>query len=54
MLNGTVLLLAIHNYKPSLPPWIYERTQAKAHLLVTRRFGRYLREMAQKKNEISE
>lgn len=51
MLNGTVVLLAIHNYRPTLPPWIYERTQALAHVWLTRRFGRYLQKIGQEKSE---
>lgn len=43
VLQGRALLLAIHDYRPALPPWIYARTQALAHLLGTRSFARHLR-----------
>lgn len=46
VLDRTAVLMALHDYRPSLPPWLYEWTQAKAHVLVTKRFGKYLRRMA--------
>lgn len=46
VLDGRVVLLAIHDYRPKLPPWIYERTQALAHVLVTRSFARHLSRLA--------
>ncbi len=36
------LVAAIHGFEPSLPWWIYSMTQARIHLWVMRRFGRYL------------
>lgn len=36
------LVAAIHGFEPRLPWWIYSVTQARVHLWVMRRFGRYL------------
>lgn len=36
------LVAAIHGFEPSLPWWIYSMSQARIHLWVMRRFGRYL------------
>jgi hypothetical protein len=46
VLDGCAVILAIHDYRPALPAWIYEHTQALAHLLVTRSFARHLRKVA--------
>lgn len=46
VLDRTAILMALHDYRPALPPWLYAWTQAKAHVLVTKRFGKYLRRMA--------
>lgn len=48
MLNGRVLLLAIHNYRPSLPPWLYSYTQALIHLWGTHRFALHLKKKVSK------
>ena len=40
--NGEFLLAAIHEYLPRLPWRVYTLTQAKVHLYVMWRFGRYL------------
>jgi len=45
--DGSYLLVAIHDYKPSLPWFIYILTQAKAHLLVMYLFGKHLKELAE-------
>lgn len=37
-----VYLAAIHDFSPRLPWWFYTVTQAKAHLIVMRAFGRHL------------
>ncbi|ADV62646.1 NAD-dependent epimerase/dehydratase [Isosphaera pallida ATCC 43644] len=42
VLNGTKLLVGIHNYPPRLPWYIYQFTQAQAHLLVMTLFRRRL------------
>ena len=42
VLGGTTLLMAIHDYRPTLPWPLYNLTQALAHLWVMRRVSRYL------------
>lgn len=42
ILGGKYIFAAIHNFQPRLPWFIYTMTQAKIHLFVMRRFGRYL------------
>ena len=42
VLNGTQILVAIHDYLPTLPWPIYNLTQAYAHLWVMRHFARDL------------
>ena len=42
MLNRTCVLAAIHDFSPTLPWYFYNLTQAIAHLIVMRRFGRNL------------
>ncbi len=37
------LLLAVHDYRPALPPLLYRHTQARLHLLGARCFARRLR-----------
>ena len=41
----SILLAAIHEFRPRLPWRIYSYTQAKAHLWVMRAFGRHLRKL---------
>lgn len=41
-LNRTVVLAAIHDYKPALPWFIYQKTQAVLHLWVMNAFARHL------------
>jgi uncharacterized protein YbjT (DUF2867 family) len=41
-LEQSTLLVAIHDFSPSLPWWLYRATQAQAHLFVMRRFRRHL------------
>jgi hypothetical protein len=43
--SGLHLFAAIHDYKPSLPWWIYLYTQALVHKFVMHRFGRYLEKL---------
>jgi hypothetical protein len=45
-LGGSLLLAAIHDYRPSLPWPLYQATQARVHLFVMRRFARHLRAAA--------
>ena len=40
VLNGRAALVAIHNYRPTLPWPIYNLTQARAHIWVMRNFAR--------------
>ncbi len=42
VLGRKFLLAAIHDYRPSLPWFIYQLTQAKIHLFVMRAFARHL------------
>jgi hypothetical protein len=42
VLNRRFVLAAIHDYKPSLPWFIYIFTQAKLHLFVMKSFGKFL------------
>ncbi|MEM6326260.1 MAG: NAD-dependent epimerase/dehydratase family protein [Bacteroidota bacterium] len=42
VLDQTVLLAAIHDFAPRLPWWLYQATQAVAHLFVMQRFGHHL------------
>ncbi len=40
--QGLYKIIAIHDYRPKLPWYIYKYTQALAHLFVMRAFGKYL------------
>ena len=42
VLGGTPLLVAIHDYRPTLPWPLYNMTQARLHLWVMRAFARHL------------
>jgi hypothetical protein len=42
VLNRRFVLVAIHDYKPTLPWFIYKYTQALVHLLVMRKFAKHL------------
>ena len=46
MLNRTCVLAAIHDFSPTLPWYFYNLTQAIAHLVVMRGFGRHLARQA--------
>jgi len=41
-LGGTVVIVALHEFTPSLPWFIYTLTQAKLHLIVMRSFYRHI------------
>jgi len=43
VLGGKYILVAIHNFRPALPWYIYRYTQAKLHLFVMRRFAKHLK-----------
>lgn len=40
--DGSHVLAAVQEFHPRLPWWLYERTQARVHVWVMRRFGRRL------------
>jgi len=40
--QGLYKIIAIHDYRPSLPWYLYKYTQAIVHLFVMRSFGKYL------------
>ncbi len=42
VLKGQSVIVAIHDFKPALPWFIYKFTQARLHLLVMNAFGRHL------------
>ncbi len=48
VLGNRYVLVAIHDYEPTLPWYIYNLSQALAHLWVMHRFGRYLEVLNQK------
>ena len=50
MLNRTCVLAAIHDFSPTLPWYFYNLTQAIAHLVVMRGFGRHLARQAGQSN----
>ena len=39
------IIASIHGFAPTLPWWLYARTQAWVHLIVMYRFGRYLKKV---------
>jgi hypothetical protein len=41
-LGGKVLLVAIHDYRPTMPWFLYNCTQALVHLWVMRAYAKYL------------
>ena len=45
VLGGRTLLAGIHDFAPRLPWWLYQGTQALAHLFVMYEFGRHLRRL---------
>jgi len=46
-LGGDVVLAAVHDFAPRLPWYIYNSTQALAHLFVMRRFREHLRQLVE-------
>lgn len=46
------LIASIHGFAPSLPWWLYARTQAVIHLQVMRAFGRYLGRQMPRHSEV--
>lgn len=47
-LNGESIITAVHDFAPMLPWYVYNATQALAHLLVMNQFGRHLRRISRK------
>jgi hypothetical protein len=52
--DGKHLLCAIHDYKPTLPWYIYRYTQALLHERIMCRFDRYLKIYAERKQKTKE
>lgn len=48
VLGGDTILAALHDFSPRLPWYIYNGTQALAHLIVMRRFRRHLEHLSQR------
>ncbi len=46
VLNKKVVISALHDFSPSLPWWIYRRSQAVIHSWVMHSFGKHLKTMA--------
>jgi hypothetical protein len=49
VLGGDAILAAIHDFVPQLPWFIYNLTQAPAHLWVMFAFGRHLKRLRRTK-----
>jgi uncharacterized protein YbjT (DUF2867 family) len=47
VLNGRAIIAAIHDFRPTLPWFVYNISQALVHLVVMRAFGRHLRAIAE-------
>ena len=45
VLQGQSVMSAIHDFSPSLPWYLYNITQAVAHLMVMKAFGHHLRNL---------
>ena len=45
VLNHKVVIAAIHEFRPSLPWWMYRRTQAVIHAWVMFSFGQHLKKL---------
>jgi len=53
VLGGETVLAAVHDFSPRLPWYVYNSTQALAHLGVMWGFGRHLRRLAHQQTEAS-
>jgi hypothetical protein len=53
-LNGRVVIAAVHDFAPMLPWYVYNSTQALAHLLVMNGFGRHLQRVKKRRQRESE
>lgn len=52
VLGGTTVLIALHDFSPRLPWFLYRLTQARLHLLVMNSFRRHLEKIARKEKTI--
>jgi uncharacterized protein YbjT (DUF2867 family) len=50
-LNGRCIIAAVHDFAPRLPWYLYNVTQAIAHLFVMYGFGRHLRDLAAERSD---
>lgn len=48
VLGGKHIITAIHEFVPKIPWYLYVNTQARLHLWVMNRYGRYLRKLGKK------
>jgi hypothetical protein len=53
VLSGEAAIAAIHEFKPRLPWYVYRWSQALVHLLVMKKFGKYLRNQMHKPSDKS-
>lgn len=51
--DGGHVLAAVHDFRPTLPWYVYGATQAVAHLLVMKAFGHHLRAQARRGGRLS-
>src|SRR5690606_27760828 len=49
VLDGKYIMAAIHDFRPSLPWFIYRWTQAIVHLIVMNAFGKHLKSFSEEK-----
>lgn len=54
VLDGKYILVAIHNFRPAIPWYIYRYTQAKSHLFVMKRFEKHLNKLSKKFKEMGD
>ncbi len=54
VLGGRYIIAAIHEFVPTLPWFIYIMTQAMVHLWVMKRFGKYLEDAGESREEVRE
>lgn len=48
VLGGKYIITAIHEFVPKIPWYLYVTTQARLHLWVMNRYGRYLQKLGKK------
>ena len=54
VLQGQSVMSAIHDFSPSLPWYLYNITQAVAHLMVMKAFGHHLRNLCDKPTKLNQ